>query len=65
MLLATATDDFLRSAINEGRDGTPMVAFKDSLSEKEIDGVTTFLRSRASGWNVPKTDSIKIPTPEN
>ncbi|MCK0109401.1 c-type cytochrome [Flavobacteriaceae bacterium S0825] len=65
MLLATATDDFLRYAIKEGRDGTPMVAFKDSLSEKEIDGVTTFLRSRASGWNVPKTDSIKIPTPEN
>lgn len=65
MLLATATDDFLRYAIKEGRDGTPMLAYKDSLSEEEIDGVTTFLRSRASGWNVPKTDSIKIPTPEN
>ncbi len=65
MLLATATDDFLRYAIKEGRDGTPMLAYKDILSEKEIDDVTTFLRSRASGWNVPKTDSIKIPTPEN
>lgn len=64
MLLATATDDFLRYAIAEGRDGTPMVAFKDSLSGDEIDAVTAFLRSRASGWDVPEPASISIPTPE-
>ena len=65
MLLATATDHFLRYAIAEGRDGTPMIAFKDSLSKEEIDGVTAFLRSRASGWDVPKGDSVKIPEPED
>ncbi|MEM8487099.1 MAG: c-type cytochrome [Bacteroidota bacterium] len=64
MLLATATDGFLRYAIAEGRDGTPMIAFKDSLSSDEIDAVTAFLRSRASGWDVPKRDSITVPGPE-
>lgn len=65
MLLATATDEFLKYAITEGRDGTPMVAFKDQLSEKEINGVTAFLRSRASGWNVPKTTPVTVPKPED
>ncbi|MFY0604890.1 MAG: c-type cytochrome [Flavobacteriaceae bacterium] len=64
MLLATATDEFLKYAIKEGRDSTPMVAYKNILSKDEINGVTAFLRSRASGWNIPKTDSITIPTPD-
>jgi mono/diheme cytochrome c family protein/rhodanese-related sulfurtransferase len=64
MLLATASDHFLRYAISEGRDGTPMVAFKDQFSEEEIDGLTAFLRSRASGWDIPKPDTVKVPTPD-
>ncbi|OEK00736.1 hypothetical protein BFP97_04075 [Roseivirga sp. 4D4] len=64
MLLATATDHFLRYAIAEGRDGTPMIAFKDSLSDEKIDGLTAFLRSRASGWDIPKLDSVVVPKPE-
>lgn len=64
MLLATATDDFLRYAIAEGRDSTPMVAFKDSLNTAEIESLTAFLRSRASGWDVPENDTISLPTPE-
>lgn len=64
MLLATATDHFLRYAIAEGRDGTPMIAFKDSLSSDEIDAVTAFLRSRASGWDVPEPSTITVPSPE-
>ncbi len=65
MLLATATDDFLRYAIAEGRDGTPMLAFKDSITQKDIDNVTAFLRSRASGWDKPQQlDSITVPKPE-
>ncbi len=64
MLLATATDHFLRYAISEGRDGTPMMAFKDQLSEDEIDDLTAFLRSRASGWDIPKPDTVAIPTPD-
>lgn len=65
MLLATATDEFLKYAISEGRDGTPMIGYKEILSEDEINGVTAFLRSRASGWNMPKADSISIPKPED
>lgn len=65
MLLATATDHFLRYAIAEGRDGTPMIAFKDSLSSEQIDGLTAYLRSRASGWDIPQPDTVTIPSPEN
>ena len=64
MLLATATDHFLRYAIAEGRDGTPMVAFDEQLSDEEIDGLTAFLRSRASGWDIPKPDTVKVPEPD-
>ncbi|MCG8372431.1 MAG: c-type cytochrome, partial [Balneolales bacterium] len=64
MLLATATDHFLRYAIAEGRDGTPMMAFKDSLSNDELDAVTAFLRSRASGWDVPEPSTVTVPSPE-
>jgi mono/diheme cytochrome c family protein/rhodanese-related sulfurtransferase len=65
MLLATATDHFLRYAIAEGRDGTPMAAFKERLSAEEIDGITAFLRSRAAGWDIPEKDTVSIPKPEN
>ncbi len=65
LLLATATDEFLKYAIKEGRDSTLMPAFKNSLSEDEINNVTAFLRSRASGWNIPQGDTVTIPTPEN
>ena len=65
MLLATATDEFLKYAIKEGRDGTPMIAYKEILSEDEINGVTAFLRSRASGWDIPNTESVTVPLPEN
>ncbi|NQZ79369.1 MAG: c-type cytochrome, partial [Ekhidna sp.] len=64
MLLATATDHFLRYAIAEGRDGTPMIAFKDQLDSLEINNITAFLRSRASGWNVPQPDTVRIPEPD-
>lgn len=65
MLLATATDHFLRYAIAEGRDGTPMLAFKETLDSTEIDAVTAFLRTRASGWDIPEPDTVTIPSPEN
>ncbi|MFY0591943.1 c-type cytochrome [Roseivirga sp.] len=64
MLLATATDHFLRYAIAEGRDGTPMVGFKDNLNKEDIDALTAFLRSRASGWDIPQLDTVRVPTPE-
>ena len=42
-----------------------MQAFKEKLSNDEIDAVTAFLRSRASGWDVPKTDTVTIPLPKD
>jgi rhodanese-related sulfurtransferase len=41
-----------------------MIAYKDSLIENEINGLTAFLRTRASGWNIPSTDTISVPTPD-
>jgi cytochrome c oxidase cbb3-type subunit 3 len=51
-MLALTTDAFIRYAIVNGRDGTDMPAFGEILSAAEIDGVTAFLRSRATGWSV-------------
>lgn len=65
MLLATASDAFLRHTISEGRDRTPMPSFKDSLSAYEINSVTAFLRSRASGWNAPARVVVAKPLPKD
>ncbi|MDX2067977.1 MAG: c-type cytochrome, partial [Haliscomenobacter sp.] len=65
MFLATASDAFLRYAIAEGRDSTPMRAFKDELKKEEIDGLTAYIRSRASGWNAPGAVVIKEPLPKD
>jgi cytochrome c oxidase cbb3-type subunit 3 len=46
LLLATATDGFLRYAIVHGRSGTPMPAFERQLSPRQIGDVTRFLRSQ-------------------
>jgi len=61
-MLSLATDKFLRYAIEHGREGTDMVAFGEILSDDEIDAVTAFLRSRASGWTVEKP--VLRPPPE-
>jgi len=65
MLLATASDAFLHYTITNGRQGTPMPAFKDSLSKNEINAVTAYLRSRASGWNAPAPVTVAEPKPED
>jgi cytochrome c oxidase cbb3-type subunit 3 len=51
-MLALTTDAFLKYAIENGRDGTQMPAFGKSLSNDEINAVTAFLRTRATGWTV-------------
>lgn len=63
-MLALTTDAFLRYAIENGRDGTKMPAFGEMLSRAEIDGVTAFLRSRASGWEVERPVLASPPPPE-
>jgi cytochrome c oxidase cbb3-type subunit 3 len=64
VMLSMTTDPFLRYAIERGRDGTDMPAFGDVLSEKEMDAVTAFLRSRATGWSLEKPVLRAPPTPD-
>ena len=45
--LQTASDQFLRYAITEGRWPTSMVAWKTALSSKQIDDLVAYLRSKA------------------
>lgn len=42
--LSQANDDFLRRAIREGRDDTPMPAFAERLEPQQIDDMVVFLR---------------------
>jgi len=65
MFLATASDAFLRYAIAEGRDSTPMRAFKNELKKEEIDNLTAYIRSRAAGWNAPEAVVLKEPLPKD
>jgi len=53
-MLSLTEDEFLRYAIVNGRDGTDMKAFGEILTDNEIDALTAFLRSRATGWAVQK-----------
>ncbi|WP_196138196.1 c-type cytochrome [Aliikangiella sp. G2MR2-5] len=62
--LAHNTDEVIRYAIRHGRQNTPMQAFADKLSEQDIDNVTAFLRSKASGWTYKKAVLKELPKPE-
>ena len=62
--LAYNTDEFLRYAIQNGRQGTRMEAFADKLSKEDIDNLTAFLRSRASGDEIEKPVLRALPTPD-
>lgn len=60
-MLALTSDGFLRHAIVNGRQGTPMPAFGDRLSATQIDDVTAFLRSRSTGWKADTRELRKPP----
>jgi mono/diheme cytochrome c family protein/rhodanese-related sulfurtransferase len=62
--LAHNKDEFIRYAIEQGRQDTPMLAFDDKLSPADIDNVTAFIRSRASGWKAEKIILNALPTPD-
>ncbi|MDN4501516.1 c-type cytochrome [Alteromonadaceae bacterium BrNp21-10] len=62
--LAHNKDEFIRYAIEQGRDGTPMQAFADKLSAADIDNVTAFIRSKASDWTMEKMALRALPTPD-
>jgi cytochrome c oxidase cbb3-type subunit 3 len=57
-------DEFIRYAIEKGREGTPMVSFANILSTEDIDNVTAFIRSRASSWTMEKPVLQAIPSPD-
>ena len=63
--LATASDAFIHHTILNGRDGTPMVAFRDQLSDTQVNDVVAFLRSRATGWQATDPVLISPPDPSN
>lgn len=63
--LAHNTDEFIRHAIENGRQGTPMLPFKDKLSSDEINGITAFLRSKSLGWKDEKPVLQSLPKPED
>ena len=60
-MLALTSDGFLRHAIVNGRQGTPMPAFSGSLSPADIGNVTAFLRSRSTGWKADARELRKPP----
>ncbi|MEM7706318.1 MAG: c-type cytochrome [Pseudomonadota bacterium] len=63
-LLAHASDQFLRYAVVNGRDGTPMKSFSDVLSDEQIDNVVAYLRSQSSGWSPNPPKLVSPPSPD-
>ena len=63
-LLAFASDHYLRYAIVNGRDGTPMKSFSAELSDPEIDAVVAYLRSQSREWSPNPPDLVEPPTPD-
>lgn len=53
VFLRTATDGYVRYAIEHGRRGTAMLAFGDRLDSAAIDDLTTFVRSFVPGAVAP------------
>jgi cytochrome c oxidase cbb3-type subunit 3/ubiquinol-cytochrome c reductase cytochrome c subunit len=52
--LEVATDPFIRYAIVNGRPGTKMIAWKDALSEQDIDDVVAYVRNFAGKAQAPQ-----------
>lgn len=63
-MLSLTPDPFIRHAIRNGRQGTEMEAFAEIMSDTEIDALTAFIRSRASGWELEKPVLRTPPPPE-
>jgi putative heme-binding domain-containing protein len=64
------TPDFVRNTVTNGRSGTPMPSFKDSLSAKEIDMVVDYVmslspnnQSASAGSPSPAPASTPLPAP--
>lgn len=62
--LAHNKDEFIRYAIEKGRQDTPMQAWEGVLSEADIDNVTAYIRSKADGWTDGGMPLRPLPTPD-
>lgn len=63
--LAFASDAYIKHAIVNGREGTKMLGYKESLTEKEINDLTAYIRSLTSGWSKEPKELTPFPKPEN
>ncbi|HEX3901825.1 MAG TPA: c-type cytochrome [Polyangia bacterium] len=63
VLLATASDAFLRLAVEEGRPPTSMVPWKGALTPAQIDDVVAYLRSLAVAPAIPAAPPPGAPLP--
>jgi cytochrome c oxidase cbb3-type subunit III len=61
VLLATASDTFLRHAVEVGRPSTPMLPFKDKLAAQQIDDTVAYVRSMAVAPAPPAP--VPVPPP--
>lgn len=64
VFLASASDAFLHHTVSNGRSGTPMIGYSDTLSDAEVNDVVAYLRSRAVGWKATRPSLEVPPNPE-
>lgn len=57
--LASASDGFIRYAIERGRQGTPMLAYGRMLSAAELDDLTAFIRGLAPQVQRPSPTAVE------
>jgi cytochrome c oxidase cbb3-type subunit 3 len=63
--LAFATDAYIKYAIENGRDDTKMLAFKNELTTEQIDNLTAYIRSLTSGWSPEPKELSPYPKPKD
>ncbi|MCA0933439.1 c-type cytochrome [Lutimonas saemankumensis] len=61
--LAFATDEYIKYAIVNGRDDTEMSPFKETLSDRQINDLTAYIRSLTSGWSPEPKELSPYPKP--
>jgi cytochrome c oxidase cbb3-type subunit 3 len=64
LFLSVAEDSYLKYAIVNGRNGTPMRSFDKELPDADINNVVAYLRSQASGWSPSPGKLAAWPSPD-
>lgn len=63
LFLSSATDSYIKYAIVNGRDGTPMESFVGTLQDEDINDIVVYIRNQASGWSPKPPELAKWPNP--